>query len=270
MSDSLIQVLQYFSNFSYPPTIEEAYMFLNKKISEREFNLLIDSLVQKKKILKLGNRLSINQSHFTIFEKRKNISNRLLSRSIFYIKLLRSIPTIQYVGISGSLSMSNTSNEGDIDIFIITKPNTIWTTRFLVLIYKYIIIAIRNDIGSKFCFNLFFSEKGLQIPAHKRNEYIGHELLQLKSVVNKEHTYEALLFSNKWLKKFFPNNSLQQVSVKNRLSNESKYYNAIDLLTKHIQILWLKKNGYKWQESDNQLWLIQEDFEIKALPSNAK
>ena len=47
-------------------------------------------------------------------------------------KLISKVPTVLFVGITGSLAMMNADKDSDIDLIIITKRNTLWTTRMLV------------------------------------------------------------------------------------------------------------------------------------------
>lgn len=267
MKNSILHVLEYFSTFSYPPTTSEVYSFLNIKKSEREFNNELNTLVKKRIILKQNNRLALHKSHFTIYSKRSRHSSMLLSKALPFIHKLAYIPTVKFVGISGSLSMNNTSNEGDVDLFVITSANSIWLTRFIVLVYKYIVMAIQKEIGSKMCFNMFFSEKGLQLPPEKQNEYTAHEILQLRSVVDKDSIYMSFLYSNKWLVRLFP-----QTKISKQQNNNKKpvlfILQYLDSFFRIIQEWWLNRKGYKWQYNNNQLWLIQDDFEKIAVQAN--
>ena len=88
------------------------------------------------------------------------------------------------------------TEKGDIDIFVIISVNRIWTARFLLLLHKYILKVTNPEIGKKLCYNLFFAEDGLEIAKNKQNEYIGHEILQLKPIINKNDTYSRFINKN--------------------------------------------------------------------------
>ena len=268
MANSILHVLNYFSQFSYPPTIDEVYTYLNKKIDEREFKIELNQLISKGKIIKIGNRVSTKNSFFQIYKERNTNSQSLLHKSLPFLKKLSYVPSILFIGISGSLSMKNTSKEGDIDLFVITKQNTIWQSRMIILMYKYILHVINKNIASKLCFNLFFSESGLLLPLSKHNEYIGHELLQLKPVINKNNIYEELICENNWITKLFPNIKLSKCNSKKTYLQQSIMPKIIESFLFRIQIIWLKKNGYIWQYTNQQLWLIQEDFQHIVLHNN--
>lgn len=270
MTDSILHVVDYFSYFSYPPTIEEVYRFLSIKVSKREFNSTISQLESSKKILVTEGRISRQDNLFLVYNKKKVISQQYITSVYTFIPFLQYIPSVLYVGISGSLSMLNTSKKGDIDLFVITTENTLWITRLVILVYKRIVTIVQKDIGSKLCLNMLFSEKGLQIPVHKQNEYIGHELLQLKTVFDKGQTYDHLLQKNKWVTGLFPNIRIKNIkyNLDTRLSLQSKITSVIDSLLKNMQVWWLSRKTYKWHEENNQLWLIQKDFEEKLRQDN--
>lgn len=270
MTNSILNVLYYFSQFSYPPTTDEVYTYLNKKMSEREFKTELNQLISKGKVIKIGNRISTKNSDFQIYKERNINSELLLHKSLPLLKKLSYVPSILFIGVSGSLSMKNTSKEGDIDLFVITKQNAIWQSRMIVLVYKYMLHVVNKNIASKLCFNLFFSESGLLLPLSKHNEYIGHELLQLKPVINKNNIYEELLSQNNWITKLFPNIKLHTSNSKKIYLQQSIVSKLIEFFLFRIQTFWLKKNGYRWQYNNQQLWLIQEDFQNIVLHNNPK
>jgi hypothetical protein len=268
MSNSILYVLNYFAQFSYPPTIEEVYLFLNKKTNEREFNLSLKTLLANGKVIKNENRIATDKLLFAIFKERLLNSQKLLQTAAPLLIHLKYIPNIKFVGISGSLSMHNTSKEGDVDLFVITGHNAIWQTRFLILLYKYILFLVNRPMASKLCFNLFFSETGLLLSNSKQNEYTGHELLQLKPLINKEHIYENLLNENRWILKTFPNVTIPTPIKSNGLSQRSKMGYLFEAFLRNIQVMWLRRNGYSWKYKGQQLWLIQEDFQDVVLYNN--
>lgn len=265
MKESILQVLRYFSTFAYPPKISEIYQFLDSKCTVRKLEGELQKLAKENEVFIKNGRVALINSFFTEYEKRRTISVRYIQESDRFLKSLSQIPFIYYIGISGSLSMLNTSKAGDIDVFIITTDQTIWITRFSVLVLKKIFSVQNNNIGKKICFNLFFSEKGLQLPLNKRNEYIAHELLQLKTVVNKNNMYERLLDENRWIEQYFPNiKEIAQSKASYDSNNKvSKLLTLVDRLLKFVQLQWLQVKKYKWKEPPGQLWLIQDDFEQK-------
>ena len=52
------------------------------------------------------------------------------------------------------------------------------------------------------CLNLWLDESALEIPVDQRNLYTAHELAQMKPRVNKDGTYEKMMWANRWGKIF--------------------------------------------------------------------
>jgi hypothetical protein len=52
---------------------------------------------------------------------------------------------------------------------------------------------------------MWLDESDLEWPKKDRNLYTAHEIAQIVPLVNKNKTYEKLLFQNKWILNFWPN-----------------------------------------------------------------
>ncbi len=265
MDQSILRVLQYFEQFEYPPSLYELKIFNGKKISIHTLKEALRELEKKGAIYRNNDRFTRHNKLFHQYSNKRKHSIQYFRKIINALSWTAQIPSIQFVGVSGSLSMLNMTQKGDIDLFVITKSHSIWQTRFILLVYKYLLKVLDPDIGRKLCFNLFFSEGGLKIAKNKQNEYIGHEILQLKAIVNKNNIYERFLLQNEWILKIFPN---VQISSKHNVStNRSSpfpYLSAIlEKILEKIQIWWLSRKNIRWDYGRGQLWLIQDDFEKK-------
>lgn len=275
MEKAIEDVCKYYAQFSYPPKEMEIYIFLSEKISFQRFRNNLKNMCMSHRLVK---QVFDKDERFQIIENESMFrsSSRKYERGKLYfdqvrsiLKYLKIVPAIKYVGISGSLSMLHVGKRSDSDIFIITSSDTIWRTRFILLIYKHLLALFFPYIGKKLCFNLFFAENQLVLRKKKQNIYIGHEILQLKTIINKDQIYEKLIAENNWMVKFFPNidikNSREQKI--NRLLNQSKIYLYIgtifEKIAKHFQIWWLKQKKIDFDDFGAQVWFIQEDFEEK-------
>ena len=141
---------------------------------------------------------------------RKRISAKKLAIALNVTKLLRFVPGIKMAAVTGSLAMENATDESDIDLMIITKKGTLWTTRLLV--YWFIGLfgipfrrAGRQGERDKLCLNIWLDESDLIWNKKDRNIYSAHEIGQIRPLVNKDKTYENFLRANQWILKFWPN-----------------------------------------------------------------
>ncbi len=105
--------------------------------------------------------------------------------------------------------MDNVDRKDDIDLFIITKRNRLWTTRLFATIVVDLLGIRRKpgetDVRNKICLNMFMSEDALSIPKQEQDLFAAHEVLQMKPLWEREGIYKKFLMKNKWVSKFLPN-----------------------------------------------------------------
>jgi hypothetical protein len=181
--------------------------------------------------------------------------------------------------------MQNAKEDDDIDLFIITAKDRLWTAR-LVAVFLAIVLGLKRPRGVKkapnrVCLNLFFDLADLAVPKPKRSVFVAHEVLQMKPLVDKDNTYIRFLQANRWVYRFFPNGS--KINLKLKMQN-SKFkfkiqnlkflltiFNLIidsfELIFKKIQLYFIKKHRTTELITATQLWFHPEDFE-KRLTSN--
>ncbi len=260
IQDAILAVVEYFHTFQYPPDFAEIHCFLPIKITKADLKKELHVLIAQQKLFTKNNRYSLDISFFSVYTKRKEYSSILLSQAPSFSAVFLYIPYLLYIGYSGSVSMQNSRAGSDIDFFVITEKNTVWIVRFLLLILKRICSVLVPSWNSElWCFNLFFERDGLQIQKEKRGVYVGHEILQVKTLVDKEHVYGQLVAENRWLQQLFPNIVVPNLkSVKN---SDTIFKVVINRILKQPQVWWLTKRGYSWREENGQLWLIQNDYE---------
>lgn len=264
-------VIDYFGFFSYPPSLDDIHRFLSVRISRRDLVKKLDEMVKKKDLVaqekdevRYCRYEMIN--FFDLFRKRVAISEEKIKKAFLYIGLLRFFPWITFVGISGSVAMQNAKQKDDIDLFIITAARRLWTGRLCAALLAFVMGIKRNrkdaNVTNKICLNLFFDENHLGIPLSKQNEYVGHEILQVKPIVNKNSTYELFLYKNGWFTSFFPNMRLPN-RPKRVLSPVLFPFlgDIVEAAARWLQLLLIKRHQTRELISDEQLWFFPKDFE---------
>lgn len=322
MNKIIEKIFRYFSFFSYAPTFEEIYTFYPKKTSQKNLRELLLNLKQKKRLISLKIPLFSNDgklvNHYFLYTvgeygirnvktQIKNVKTRYLIsqnklsslRFRLYTRFLSFFPQIKLVGLSGSMAMMNAKEEDDIDLFIITAKNRLFTGRFIaILLAKLLLIhrgyqdtsEVRKSKGinirrlknsfhykDKVCLNLFFDESNLEVKDFKKTEFVGHEILQMKPIIDKDETYARFLKANQWVFRLFPNaiskikNKGLTISIKNqnKLPDFSKRIlylmgNQIESLLKKIQFFLINRHRTKEIITSTQLWFHPDDFEKKV------
>lgn len=175
---------------------------------------------KKVKVIRLPKvKVKEKDNFYFISESVSNIAKRISNERTSQKKLLiakragniiKKVPTVRFVGITGALAMNNADEDSDIDLLIVTYANNLWTTRLLVYI-KLLFSDLKprhpgqSDQKNKLCLNMWLDETDLEINKKHRNVYSAHELAQIIPLINKDKTYERLLLANKWIKDYWPN-----------------------------------------------------------------
>ena len=276
MEQKLKKVLQYFSLFNYYPTFDEIYTFFPVKIDKKT---LIE-LLKRQKYTPPEYSISSPLVIPTEVEGSSQISKRKLSswRYKVYIKWLSIFPQIKLVGLSGSIAMMNADLDDDIDLFIITAKNRLFTARFLATTLAFI-IGLKRGIGlekapNKVCLNLFFDESKLTVPKIKKTEFVAHEILQMKPIISKGNVYQQFLKANRWVFKLFPNAVPSVIPSDPPTGGESrdlfrkishfvrndKISNYFEKLLKNLQLKLINRHQTTEIITASQLWFHPVDF----------
>lgn len=195
-----LKTLLYFSIFKYPLTKEELFEFSSLK-TYAELDEQINYLIEKNIVFK-HKKFYTTDNNSTLISRRlkgNDSAKKIMPKGIKVAKFISKFPYVESVSISGALSKGYYDNDGDIDFFIITKPNRLWVARTLLILYKKIFL-----LNSKkyFCVNYFISSNNLKIA--ERNRFTATELVTLIPVSGKK-TFTAFIKENNWVKEYFPN-----------------------------------------------------------------
>ncbi len=279
MEESIVRVIEYFGQFSFSPSLDEVHLYVEDRISKKALRSDLHHLVKKHvlsyKLIRSARNEKIecftliSQEHlFPLRIHREEASLRKIQTIQPFIKNLKYLPFVKFVGLSGSIAMLNAGFEDDIDLFMISSVNRMWTARFFVLMLAQFHKLRGEHNPNMICLNLIFDERDLFLPSYKKNEYIAHELIQMKTIINKDKLYEKLLVCNEWVFIFFPNVYKPEVAqhvLKKQLAkiSNNKLADAFEFILKKLQLSVLKKRKTKELFTDTQLWLIKDDFEAK-------
>jgi len=212
MERAILRTLAYADVFDYPLTSEELYRFLiaDESCSYSDFEKVLLRVAANDK------RIEKNKEHFFLEGRGKIVATRKRreswnrKKSNFAEKvagILRLIPWIKLIGLTGALAMNNAKEEDDIDLLIITVPNRLWLTRGLVVSFLRLARIYRRPgkIKNKICPNMLLDEKHLAMSKKERDLFSAHEVLQMKPLWQRGRTYQRFLKANQWYKEFLPN-----------------------------------------------------------------
>lgn len=209
----------YHDLFDYPLTFADLIKWnLSKGLSAK---------VKKMQIVCQNGYYFLHGKEGLIYKRilRSRCSSKKLEIAQRASKTLSLIPSVLMVAVTGSLAMKNALDESDIDLMVITKKGSLWTSRLLAYISLLIFnFSLRrpndNYQKDKLCLNMWMDESDL-VWRRPRNIYTAHEIAQILPLVNKSMTYESFLYKNRWIQKFWPN-AVKSVNYKRTASPGSK------------------------------------------------
>lgn len=269
---AIYKTLLYADLFCFPLTLEEIekYLIWQSKKSPPDIED-IQKALKRSKFRKEGEFYYLNDK--TIITKRKekfafSSEKNLIAKKISLT--IGRIPTVKLIAISGASAIFNAEKEEDIDLFIITRKNTLWLTRLLVTLILDIKKIRRKPkspiIKNKICTNMFLDETYLKMPIDKRNIYTAHEISQLKPIINRDMIIERFILANSWIRNYLPNSYLK-IKKENKettnLKNTDKaklghliwdfIFATLDLLIKIPQVIYMSNK--KTDETINKQML---------------
>lgn len=251
---AILKTLLYSDIFDYPLTAEELWRYLSGigKISKKAIFVELASLpeiIQRK------------DGFFFIKGKEKTIKNRLLNEKISDKKLgiakrigayLSFIPTIQFIGVSGSVAMRSSKRNDDIDLFIIARKNTLWLTRLLVLFFLELLGKRRGRrsgaISDLICVNMLMDEKDLRFYSSRQNLYTAHEIVRMVPVFERGGVYAKFLDENSWVREYLPNAGERRTT-----QNITRNYAEVSVIQRMVPLFSTLEPFAKWI----QLWYMR-------------
>ncbi len=290
MQKQVDRVIRYFAYFDYAPSFEQIYTFLDWQTTRSNLQKALDNLIKQNRLFEKDNLYTPREYLYKLKDQKKRlrISKAKIRKLRPFLRLILLFPQIKLVALSGSVAMMNAKKDDDIDFFVITAKNRLWTGRFIIILIASLFGRRKfNDphTSDKLCLNLFFDEKNLKISMKKRTYYVAHEVLQMKPIIDKNSTYKCFIEANNWVFKLFPNArvldtqffdadesarfaSLLSTGRKKLMSSHpsnilSWIGDRVEKSLKKFQLALISRHKTTETITDTQLWFFPQDFERK-------
>lgn len=285
MEKAILKTLVYADIFDYPMILREIHKWLiGKKATLRQVESAIGRLVKSLKLKVQSDYYFLRKSNGMVRKRkrREKQSAKYLLKAKFLCQILKIIPWIKLIGISGGLALDNATKADDIDLFIITAKNRLWISRLLVL-GVLSLTGQRRKIGDrgkkiagKICINTLLEEDRLE--QRNKDIFVAHEVLQMKVLWQREGIYAKYLLDNEWVFKFLPNWIGEQYRVssikylgKKQVTPNTKYKilntwtDLIESLAKKFQLMIMQKPLGEERIQDGALYFHPKDCRLEVL-----
>lgn len=212
VSQAVLITVLYADIFDYPLTRTEIYTWLagERRVSGKAVERMVQHYLDSGDFIE-------KEGYIALAEKKGNIKKRLrcmphavkkMEHVYRAVSVLKKIPTVEYIGLTGALAMENAKKRDDIDICIITTKRCVWTTRFFATVMLDMLGMRRRrkdtNVADKICLNMFFSKGSLMLPKKEQDFYSAHEVLQMKPLWDRGSIYTTFLMKNSWVSKYLP------------------------------------------------------------------
>lgn len=257
LARSILQTLKYSDHFGFPLTLQEIHLrLISSKPYSSERVLRTLKLMGKKQII-------AQTGEYYHFPDRQNLVARRLTRAqksapqFAHAKTLSTrlstIPSVIAIYLTGSLALSNTDSDADIDFMIITRPGRLWTTRLLLTLYTSLLGLRRTPHSThnsgKLCLNLYLSPLSYLLPPSKRSLYTAYELIQTVPLYDPQNTHLDLLAANSWIYDYLPNmtpgsdlkgRAQPRPSNLRGRSDPQGFMELIEIFCYHLQLFYMR------------------------------
>ena len=248
MEKAILKTLYYADIFDYPLKAYEIHKWLiGRKATLRQVEKAVEKLRVKGKAERVKDYYFLPRRAELVSkrQRKEKQSASYLQKARILTFILKVIPWIKLVGISGGLAMENTSKADDIDLFIITGKNRLWISRLFILGLLSLTGQRRKvgqkgkQIAGKLCINTLLEEDKLE--QGNKDIYLAHEVLQMKVLWVRGGAYSKYLLDNVWVFKFLPNWIGEKTQNSKRKSqNYNSKFKILDLLENMAKRFQLK------------------------------
>lgn len=253
----VVNTLVYADIFDYPLTAEQLHRRLivgadlcvrpgqTRGFVPTNVNVILDQLVSEGRIEKQGKYYFLpgRKEIVRLRKKREKYSDEKIKIAERTVSLIKLIPTVKFVGVTGSVAAGNAKKEDDIDLLIITSAGWLWTTRLLVTILVGLLGRRRRPgdkrVKNKICLNLFVDQRRLDV--FDRNLFVAYELVQLKPLVDKDNIYQKLFAANSWVKNYLPNAQKCSSSPHQDVNYSPRSRTIVEKALRRIQLWWMRR-----------------------------
>lgn len=240
---AVLKTIIYADLFDYPLTASEIKKYL---IGQRVDLTTFKSITG----------LSYTDGHYCLPGREKIIELRRqrqahsqpkLKRAKQAAAVLKFIPWIKLIGVTGALAMENSDEGDDIDLMIITTRRRLWLTRGLVVTFLRLVGQYRRPgkIRDMICPNLMISEDGLEFP--DRDLFTAHEIVQMKPIFERGNAHQRFLEANRWIEVFLPNTiksaklRVQSAKPSSKFKTRSAVLNSLETLAHRLQLKYMEE-----------------------------
>ncbi len=251
IENETIRLLKEYSARGLPLGVDDIHLFLAVQVKSRDIVFeVVEKLQKKGEITEYG-----QTGHYFYTEESSDYGEDLvnyknkLQTVVSILNIISRIPFVLFVGVTGSGELEYMKKSDDIDIVVVIKNDTLFTTRALIVILLILFGKKRSKLtpiqADSICLNLLLEERNLRAPFAKRTIFSAKEIAKIRSFYDQDRIFESLKRSNlDWVQSLLPNYEVEDSSLGGTLhdSTSSVRLSVHEKLLAFLQ-LWYMKRG---------------------------
>jgi hypothetical protein len=203
---AVLRSVIYASLFDYPltpPQLEVSLIGVRADAVTIERWWRASSLLQATIELRDGHYFPAGRAELVVTRARREaLSRRLLDRDRRILRLMSNMPFVRMVALSGSLAHLNAERSADLDLFVITSPNRVWSVTVATLVVSKL-LGWRQRV----CMNYVVSERAM--PVEPQDLFSANQIIHLRPVTGHD-VFDRFVKSNGFVRQFYPNFELPE------------------------------------------------------------
>lgn len=197
--DAIIEPILYGDVFDFPLRLTEIHQFCSFEISLQELEEFVTTDETFGEVISRDKGLYFIKGRdelVSIRENRSSESDKCWQKARLVARVLRYIPFIDGIFVTGSLAVENAKKADDLDFLILTRPQRLW------FVFG-ILGSLQRLISRRYlCPNYYIASDSLTL--ERRSKYVAREALQAQLLYG-EDLYELFYEQNEWVRSYFPN-----------------------------------------------------------------
>ena len=223
LNKNILATIIYYDGLNYPVTVFEVWKYLIRTdyyspILDNE-KITLATVFKSFQENKLGGFIEHYNGFYFLKGRKELVEKRIKNNKISTGKikklrrvvwLLRFMPFIQMIGVTGALAMKNARNQSDWDLLIVMKYGKIWTGRTLVTVFLQLLKKRRHGkkVADRTCLNFFLTDQSLEVIT--KDLFSANEYMFLFPLYGFE-TYHRFQIKNQWIKNMKPSYELNEI-----------------------------------------------------------
>lgn len=215
LEQAIFETVRYWSLFDMPVTSTQIWRALVQP-PEKHLQVTLPILQEALQTSPwLTTKLDTQWGYYFLKNNKNIVERRLVRHRISQAKwaLLRKmvgslqyLPFIRMIATNGSLSISNTNKDSDLDVLIVVKSGRLWTARLCLLLATQLMGHRRKywdqRAPDKICLNHYLTDASLEISPEIRSMYTAMLYSHLV-LLSGENMYKQFMHANKnWLNEY--------------------------------------------------------------------